>query len=41
MVDEITEELRQYDLEDVLGGSEEEDDEDGDEFRGFLRWFRN
>ena len=35
MVDEIVEELRQYDLEDALGGSEE-DDEDNDEFRDFL-----
>jgi hypothetical protein len=35
MVDEIMEELRQYDLEDALGGSDEED-EDDDEFRDFL-----
>ena len=35
MVDEIIEELRQYDLEDALGGSDEED-EDDDEFRDFL-----
>ncbi len=35
MVDEIVEELRQYDLEDALGGSDEED-EDDDEFRDFL-----
>jgi hypothetical protein len=35
MVDEITEELRQYDLEDALGGIEN-DEEDDDEFRDFL-----
>lgn len=35
MVEEIIEELSQYDLEDALGGSEE-DDEDDDEFRDFL-----
>ena len=35
MVDEIIEELRQYDLEDALGGSDDED-EDDDEFRDFL-----
>ena len=34
MVDEIVEELRQYDLEDALGDSD--DEEDDDEFRGFL-----
>jgi len=34
MVDEIIEELRQYDLEDALGS--DEDDEDNDEFRDFL-----
>lgn len=34
MVDEIIEELRQYDLEDALGGSD--DDEGDDEFRDFL-----
>lgn len=35
MVDEIIEELRQYDLEDALGGSDD-DEEDDDEFRDFL-----
>ena len=35
MVDEITEELRQYDLEDALGDIEN-DEEDDDEFRDFL-----
>lgn len=35
MVDEIVEELRQYDLEDALGGSDD-DEEDDDEFRDFL-----
>jgi hypothetical protein len=35
MVDEITEELRQYDLEDALGNIEN-DEEDDDEFRDFL-----
>src|SRR6056300_498683 len=34
MVDEIVEELRQYDLEDALGDSD--DEEDDDEFRDFL-----
>ena len=34
MVDEIIEELRQYDLEDALGDSD--DEEDDDEFRDFL-----
>jgi len=34
MVDEIIEELRQYDLEDALGG--DDDEEDDDEFRDFL-----
>ena len=39
MVDEIIEELRQYDLEDVLGSNEyDDDDEDEDDegFRDFL-----
>ena len=35
MVDEIIEELRQYDLDDALGGSDD-DEEDDDEFRDFL-----
>ena len=34
MVDEIIEELRQYDLEDALGSND--DDEDADDFRDFL-----
>jgi len=34
MVDEIIEELRQYDLEDALGSSDDEEDED--DFRDFL-----
>lgn len=34
MVDEIIEELRQYDLEDALGS--DDDDEDADDFRDFL-----
>lgn len=37
MVDEIIEELRQYDFEDALGSQEDDDDEeDDDEFRDFL-----
>jgi hypothetical protein len=35
MVDEIIEELRQYDLEDALSDYDDDDDDD-DEFRDFL-----
>ena len=36
MVDEIIEELRQYDLDDALGGSDDDEEDDDDEFRDFL-----